>query len=505
MIIFKMRNIRVIISFCLSLTIGLVFIFETNYNISAEMETEEGYNEYVCNNYYSFEASDGQLFEFSLIKQVPEGLENPEIKSLSIYETIGLYFRKNFSVNNYISWSELSSPTIKINLSIISGTTNFLLGKISDLDSGINQLVTGDINKDGTFDILDLIIGKKNLFNNPLSYLYIDGKSIDISLLEKILKIKSNVSSEFKILNSEISKFIKTPLEQALYDIELEDLSIPKFDNSDNKYELKEYIFTFKNNEKYYAYTLLADTELELTELILNPVSSIKGLHIWEIKPEEGHDRNVISFTTTTELPDTTGKNFEYMSQTYSYKLKNFPEVNRSTISKICSLIDGTAKWYSSSYTYIQYYDYNIDGKLTQEDLNIILQNWTSRPDIVFYNYSSYLSRIISGINLKNYVISLDSIIEPYDFVVPTQEYITQNNLGYVSEFQLIPIERFYDVTGELLNSSQDFDYFLLKNTGDSFKAHPVLLNEILSNNSILGLRIIENDEIGNKIYEIIK
>lgn len=492
MIIFKMRNIRVIISFFLSLTIGLAFIFETNYNTSAiEMETEEGYKEYVCDNNFSFEASDGQIYEFSLIKQVPDGY-NPEIKSLSNYETIGLYFRKNFSVNNYISWSELSIPTIQINLSIISGTTNFLLGKIPDLDSGINQLVTGDINKDGNLDILDIIIGKKNLFNNPLSYLYIDGKSIDISLFEKMLKIKSNVSSEFKILNSEISKFIKTPLEQALYDISFKDLSIPKFDNSDNTYELKEYIFTFKNNEKYYAYTLISHTQLHITELILNPVSSIKGLHIWEIKPEEVQDRNVISFTTTTELPDTTGKNFEYMSQTYSYKLKNFAEVNRSTISKICSLIDGTAKWYSSSYTYIQYYDYNIDGKLTQEDLNILLQNWTSRPDIVFYNFSSYLYRIISGINLKNYVISLDSIIEPYDFVVPTQEYITKNNLGYVSEFQLIPIEMYYDVTGELLSSSQDFDYFLLKKTGEIFKSHPVLLNELVLNNSILGLRIYE-------------
>ncbi len=490
---FKVRITR-ILTFFLSLAIVLTFFFDGD-PAAIETPTEEGFREYVCNNNFSFESSSGQIFEFSLIKQVPEGLSNPSIESLSNYETIGLYFRKSFSGNTYISWSELSSPTLHISISFVSGMTNFLLGKSQDCQ---------DINSDGNIDILDLIIGKNKFFNNPLNYLFIDGKNINISLFEEILDLKSDISSEFKILNLELKDFVKTPLEQSLSDISFKDLSIPKFDNSDNKYELKDYVFSFKNNEKYYAYTLLSDTQTGVSELISNPVNSLTGLHIWEIEPEEVHDRNVISFTTATKLADTTGRNFEYMSKTYSYNLKKYTEVTRSTILKISSLLEGTSKWYSSSYTYIQYYDYNVDGILTQEDLNILLKNWTSRPDIVFYNYSTYLSRTISGINLKNYVLTLSSIIDPYDFVIPTQEYISNNSLGYVSAFQVIPIEQFYDVTGELLSNSENYDYFLFKKNGQSYIAHTVLLSDLLSAPSILLLKIVENDEQGNKIFKLL-
>jgi hypothetical protein len=208
----------------------------------------------------------------------------------------------------------------------------------------------------------------------------------------------------------------------------------------------------FNLNNTAYAYKLISKKTVTEGELI-KYTPDVSAIHFWK------YGGNSPLLSTKDSLPDTTGKTYVYDGVTGTYKLKAYSRLRNT---EIYQLAYDLARFGKGSETDVKQYDYNLNGRTDQEDIEIALSHcmtdpyfilWYLRKEAVF----SYFDNV-SKLNHTNAVVYCTQNTEPVEFAynIPTG-YLDPNFEGATSKYpvQILPAS-YYDQ----VSSKYDLDDF---------------------------------------------
>lgn len=224
---------------------------------------------------------------------------------------------------------------------------------------------------------------------------------------------------------------------------------IPKA-SIDKGEEKQDTVFSFTYNGKLFAYTLLSEEAVTLSELLMTP-TKISGLHLWI----SNHEQNVIDVGKTYEVPNTEGKTFNYKGKAYKYELKPYAQITATNISAVAKLIGGTKSSGATGYMYVRQFDYNLSGQLDAEDVTIMLQHYTADISNFLIGKEWYLFTFLYDFDKicksSNSVIAFTQEIAEETYVLPTQEYVNScKELEKVHPVKIVSAEEYQTETGAI-------------------------------------------------------
>ena len=363
----------------------------------------------------------------------------------------------------------------------IKNYKEYLLSSSNGEDSNLDDL-TGD-NK---ISVFDLVVLKRNLLNTTTETTASDTiittetttseitTNVTETITETITSVTSTTTTETTPVISDKTQ-LQIVLEEIAINAEIPEVD-PQLENELNN------IFSFSYEGRYFYYTLLSkDSTDSISDIIVDP-TKVKNLHVWEvINPENSEDFLACNYSSS--LPDTTDRTFIYRNIEREYDLIPFKDISWSDIKSINKLISGISKWYDIDWYMISYYDYNLDGLLTKDDLSILMENYMSKPQNLGYANSSYVYKAIqNNIKMSEYVLTFgDLSYSNFELLIPTQAFINTNKeiLNSVSLFQTFSISHFEEFSEKYgtfmtVTDISDYDFIIARKLSGVFTWVPV-------------------------------
>ena len=211
-------------------------------------------------------------------------------------------------------------------------------------------------------------------------------------------------------------------LETAIENVSVKDTAIPCY--SGDLYEVKDAIFLFKNSKVNYAYTLLCEEETSAPYLFSNP-TLIKGLHIWK------YTGNAKAVAIGESLPDTEDLTFYYEDPTttdteFEYELDEYSALSTAKIVYVAKQIAEKKPIYAFD---VATYDYNLDGKLDVEDIEIMIKYVTAYVPNILRTLNAnavllFTTKISTFSDYTNFVLLRTDSTKPIEYAlnIPTQD-----------------------------------------------------------------------------------
>lgn len=214
--------------------------------------------------------------------------------------------------------------------------------------------------------------------------------------------------------------------------------------------EKQDTVFSFTYNGKLFAYTLLSEETITVSELLMAP-AKISGIHLWI----SDHEQNVLDVGKQYELPDTKGKTFDYKGKAYEYQLKEYAQITATNISTVAKLIGGTKSSGATGYLYVRQFDYNLSGQLDSEDVSIMLKHYTADISNLLIGKDWYLFTLLYDFDKiaksTNSIITFTEEIIVGTYVLPTQEYVNScTELEKVHSVKIVSAEEYQAETGAI-------------------------------------------------------
>lgn len=335
-----------------------------------------------------------------------------------------------------------------------------------------------DINLDGTYDIVDLLLATRTYANNPVHFITADGKFMELADFIELVKYynekdetafvvkygdkvpavttattttvqttttvttkatsattattpksTTTVTTVTTLTTSTTTVTMKTepdPKEEPLYynDVSeildkvcITDVEIPEF-KDDRFYEAKDYIYSFEYEGIKYCYTLLYEEKPELQcSLFLKP-ALISGVHIWKYTGNQ----EVLDITNKPDPINAEGKTFEYKGKTYDYQLVPIDEIYVGTIEMMCYTLSSMSNGTNRS-DEIARYDFNLNGEVDMDDLEFATRYVTSNITETYPRVIEFYYKEILSLGLDHYVMIYSTDIVEYSYVVPDSDF----------------------------------------------------------------------------------
>lgn len=229
-------------------------------------------------------------------------------------------------------------------------------------------------------------------------------------------------------------------VEDSIHKVSISDTTIPNY--TEDLHEAKDGIYLFSIGKETYAYTLLAEKNLSSVSLLAN-ISLIKGAHIWK------YSGNTSAVSIYDDLPDTSDLTFHAKDPTtteteFEYELKEYCDIRYNDITMVAKIIEAKKTQYAAD---IGTYDYNLNEKLDNEDVEIMIKYFSSEPHNFFWTYNDdAVGRYFKNLPKLNHqndvlITTTSTTPVPYAFNIPTADLV--KNSTYKSVFvpiQMLPI-----------------------------------------------------------------
>lgn len=225
-------------------------------------------------------------------------------------------------------------------------------------------------------------------------------------------------------------------VEDSIHKVSISDTTIPNY--NEELHEAKDGIYLFSIGKETYAYTLLSDKPVSSVYLLAN-ISLIKGAHIWK------YSGNTSAVSIYADLPDTSNLTFHVKDPTtteteFEYELKEYCDIRYNDITMVAKIIETKKTQYAAD---IGTYDYNLNEKLDNEDVEIMIKYFSSEPHNFFWTYNDdAVGRYFKNLPKMNHqndvlITTISTAPVPYAFNIPTADLV--KNSTYKSVF--VPVQ----------------------------------------------------------------
>ena len=358
-----------------------------------------------------------------------------------------------------------------------------------------------DMNADGKLNAADLTLMKRELLNSENAETTTTTTETTTTTTTTTTETTSTSTTTSETTTAVTLKKSIELLNSILDDITVTDTTIPAC-NSD-LYEVTDQIYLFKAGNQTYAYTLLINNTDGLTngEIFIS-ASYIKGLHIWL------YDGNETAVSENDPLPNTEGLTFYCEDPSipnkneFGYSLRAY---SRNTITNIASVAGIVANNRSQSAGDISSYDYNLNGMVDEEDVEIMVKYFVSNPYNFFWSLNEEAFNIyfenLPELGHTNVALLTTSSTTPVEFAFNIPTGVVEYT-DYATELPVQVLPTSYDMSGydyEELDEEADFyawipqwdlwTYLSLESGNWSFRA---------------GYYVYCLDDTGNPIMELI-
>lgn len=333
--------------------------------------------------------------------------------------------------------TEAACETASIEAKVISDDR---IKQLSDFLTGRTKNITQefDINSDKRINAIDLTLLKRQAIVDT-----------------KLMQIKSS-DEETNVLINEVLKNVTL------------DTQIPKYSAKDGYYENVNNVYLFKSGKITYAYTVLSNnTDKSGADFVTNYVYT-NGIHVWKYTGSKS------AVSVNDPVPGTTGKSFvtgpEYPSDDqgikFTYNLATYSKITYSDIKDVAEIVVGATL---QDYVHTKKFDYNVNGLLDKEDLQIMIKYATSNPYFFFpkLNRTAVNKLFNNLLNQDNMVVLQNDIskVVDYAYSVSTGEINNSKYEGVITDslVQVLPLSELSTVSSKYGNdefandNGQDF------------------------------------------------
>lgn len=232
-------------------------------------------------------------------------------------------------------------------------------------------------------------------------------------------------------------------MDNAVKNISVTDTVIPKC-NTDGNHKEHQNVFLYAIGNETYAYTIMSNDSFTAGEL-MDLTWEINGIHFWKYEGAKASEY------VNDPTPNYSGKTFTYEGKEYKYNLMPFSKIYRGHIWGLAYELanDGTG-----TATDIREFDFNLNGQLDQNDIEIVLKHALTNPYYLLWDLRkeavlSYFDNI-PNLNHTNAVIYRTEETKPveYAYCIPTG-YLDPNFEGASSSYpvQILPVEDYDKVS----------------------------------------------------------
>lgn len=360
---------------------------------------------------------------------------------------VALFFACLFWLTIYVSAETTSDKQFTIANAV--HLAKYLIGEETTISTEY------DINLDKTINVIDLTLLKRQiLYGSPVSS-------------SETTTTTSVTTSENPTSSTTTTTVRADPIvERQIKKVSVTDTVIPPYE--EDLFEVKDSVYLFNVNGTLYAYTLLSETE-QTPLSIFKDKFSIVGIHFWVY---EGYGT---VYDVNNPLPDTTGMQFIITApdtdQTrFDYNLVPYAELDYMTI---CYAADSVAGGTLQDPRNIAKYDYNLSGRIDENDIEIMIHYYTSNVMNHFFINDDMMMRYFENMTKLKHTNAVlynhkSTDVIPFAYNIPTADLkIGSTNKAATVPVQILPVSyadelkychEFTDI------SDEDADYYAWDN-----------------------------------------